>query len=84
MKRTNLVLNEDLLEKAVQVFGVKTYSEAVNRALGESIQLHQIRALSELMGEGHWEGDLSEMRGDSTNSARVRARTKPGKRRRKK
>lgn len=59
------MLNEELLEKAVRILRVKTYSEAVNVALSESIQLHQLRGMASLMGQTEWDGDLSEMREDS-------------------
>ena len=36
MKRTNLVLDADLLEEATRVLGVKTYSAAVNLAPARS------------------------------------------------
>lgn len=64
MKRTNLVLDEEMLEKAVLLMGAKTYSEAVNRALEESIKLYHVRGLAGMAGSGVWEGDLSEMRDD--------------------
>ncbi len=35
MKRTNLVLDEHLLEEAVRLSGERTYSRAVERALEE-------------------------------------------------
>jgi Arc/MetJ family transcription regulator len=41
MKRTNLVLNEDLLNEATRVLGAKTYSAAVNTALQEVIRLRK-------------------------------------------
>ena len=65
MKRTNLVLDEEKLETAVRLMGAKTYSEAVNRALEESIKLYHIRGLGGLAGSDIWQGDLSEMRQDS-------------------
>ena len=64
MKRTNLVLDEQLLKTATQLLGTKTYSEAVNKALAESIRVVRIRGLTEFFGSGIWEGDLSEMRKD--------------------
>jgi Arc/MetJ family transcription regulator len=57
MKRTNLVLDEQLLEEAVRALGVKTYSAAVNLALGKTV----------------WEGDLSEMREDQPPQSAPRA-----------
>jgi len=42
MKRTNLVLDADLLENATRVLGVKTYSAAVNIALAETLRVKKI------------------------------------------
>ena len=64
MKRTNLVLDEDLLEEAVRVLGVKTYSAAVNEALKEAIRIKKVQGLRQFFGSGIWEGNLSEMRED--------------------
>ncbi|MGK5081764.1 type II toxin-antitoxin system VapB family antitoxin [Bdellovibrionota bacterium FG-1] len=64
MKRTNLVLDEELLKTATQVLGAKTYSAAVNQALAEAIRTAKIRGLAEFFGTGVWEGELSEMRED--------------------
>jgi Arc/MetJ family transcription regulator len=70
MKRTNLVLDADLLERATRALGVKTYSAAVNLALAETLRLKKIESLPQFFGKGLWQGDLSEMRED-----RPRART---------
>ena len=64
MKRTNLVLSEDLLEEAVRLAGVKTYSKAVEIALRDFIRRAKARRILELAGSGLWEGDLSDMRQD--------------------
>jgi len=63
MKRTNLVLDEQLLEEAVRVLGAKTYSAAVNEALKEAIRVKKVQGLRQFFGSGIWEGDLDEMRG---------------------
>lgn len=68
MKRTNLVLNEEYLENATRLLGAKTYSEAVNKALQETIKLYYIRALIDLTGQGLWQGDLAEMRQDQVKA----------------
>ncbi len=65
MKRTNLVLDEDLLEEAVRVLGVKTYSATVNLALKEALRMRRIQGLADHIGNVEWLGDLSEMRADS-------------------
>jgi Arc/MetJ family transcription regulator len=64
MRRTNLVLNGELLDEATRVLGVKTYSAAVNLALEEALRINRIRRLHQFFGQGLWEGDLAEMRGD--------------------
>jgi Arc/MetJ family transcription regulator len=64
MKRTNLVLDADLLERATRALGAKTYSSAVNQALEQVLRTEKIRGLWAFYGKGLWEGDLSEMRED--------------------
>ena len=64
MKRTNLVLDENVLEEATRLSGQKTYSGTVNFALQELVRLRKLRELQDLVGSGIWEGDLSEMRED--------------------
>jgi Arc/MetJ family transcription regulator len=64
MKRTNLVLDEQVLEDATRLSGEKTYSAAVMTALRDYIRRAKARRILELRGTGLWEGDLGEMRGD--------------------
>jgi hypothetical protein len=64
MKRTNLVIREDLLEEAVKLSGERTYSRAVERALEDFVRRIKARRILELAGSGLWEGDLSTMRRD--------------------
>ena len=64
MKRTNLVLDEQLLEEAVRLGGARTYSQAVNEALAEYTRRIKARKILQLAGSGLWEGDLADMRGD--------------------
>ena len=64
MKRTNLVLDEDLLAEATRLSGEKTYSAAVQRALRDFVRRAQARQILELRGSGLWEGNLAEMRRD--------------------
>jgi len=67
MKRTNLVLDQELLERAVHLAGVKTYSKAVEMALRDFVRRAEARQILELTGSGLWEGNLSEIRGDQQN-----------------
>ena len=64
MKRTNLVLDEHLLEEAVRALGVKTYSAAVNLALAEAVRVKKVQELRQAFGQNLWEGNLSQMRED--------------------
>jgi Arc/MetJ family transcription regulator len=74
MKRTNLVLDEKVLEEAVRVLGKKTYSETVNHALRELVRLHRAEGIFEFVGSGAWAGDLAEMRDDAARPPRRRRR----------
>ena len=64
MKRTNLVLNEDLLEEATRLSGERTYSKTVERALSEMVRRVKARQILDLAGSGLWQGDLTVMRED--------------------
>jgi Arc/MetJ family transcription regulator len=64
MKRTNVVLDESLLEEAVRVSGERTYSAAINRALKELIDRAKARQILTLAGSGLWQGELSAVRED--------------------
>ena len=65
MKRTNLVLDEALLEEAVRLTGERTYSRTVERALSEFVRRARAGRILELAGSGGWNGDLGAMRGDT-------------------
>jgi Arc/MetJ family transcription regulator len=64
MKRTNLVLDGDLLEEATQLSGERTYSRTVERALREMVRRVKARQILDLAGSGLWKGDLAVMRED--------------------
>ena len=74
MKRTNLVLDEDLLEEAVRLSGERTYSRAVERALQDFVKRAKASRILDLAGKGLWEGDLSEMRADAPSRSKGRRR----------
>ena len=76
MRRTNLVLDEHLLDEATRALGAKTYSAAVNTALEEIIRLKKIQRVPEFFGSGIWEGDLAAMREDRVRTKRHRKKTK--------
>ena len=64
MKRTNLVLDEELLKEATREMGLKTYSATVNAILKEYVREKSVEKLADLVGKVKWIGDLSEMRED--------------------
>lgn len=76
MKRTNLVLDADLLEEATRVLGVKTYSAAVNTALAEVLRVRKILGLPSFFNQGLWQGNLAEMREDQARSRKRKSSRK--------
>ena len=72
MKRTNLVLDEKLLEEATRLAGERTYSRTVERALEDFVRRIRAGRILELAGTGLWEGSLSEMREDRPQPYRSR------------
>lgn len=71
MKRTNLMLDEQLLEEATRLSGEKTLSAAVNRALLDFVRRARARQILDLRGSGSWEGDLGAMRRDRAGGKRA-------------
>jgi Arc/MetJ family transcription regulator len=65
MKRTNLVLDEELLKEATRLAGERTYSRTVDRALAEFVRRARAGKILGLAGSGSWEGDLAVMRRDA-------------------
>ena len=74
MKRTNLVLDEEVLAEATRLGGQKTYSATVNAALHDFVRRFRAHQILSLRGTGAWQGTLSNMRGD------VSAPARPGRR----
>ncbi len=79
MKRTNLVLDGELLERATRALGAKTYSAAVNQALAEVLRIKRIQSLPQFFGRGLWDGDLAEMREDRPRRSRATKRRRSQK-----
>ena len=73
MKRTNLVLDESLLEEATRLSGQRTYSRTVELALADFVRRIRAGQILQLAGTGFWEGDLSEMRHDAPRVSARRA-----------
>jgi Arc/MetJ family transcription regulator len=76
MKRTNLVLDEDLLKEATREMGLKTYSATVNAVLKEAVRRMRVRKIADFVGKVKWIGDLAEMREDNPRRRPVARRKK--------
>lgn len=63
--RTNIVLDKQLVETALQATGLKTRRQLVEYALRELVRHHQQRKLLDLKGKIKWEGDLASMRAEN-------------------
>jgi Arc/MetJ family transcription regulator len=63
--RTNIVIDEDLMQDALRLSGVKTKREAVELGLRTLVRLRQQEELRKLRGKLDWQGDLDTMRSDT-------------------
>ena len=62
MKRTNIVLDEKLIQAAKKLSGLKTQREVVDTALRLLVQQKNQAAMIRRMSGAGWEGDLDAMR----------------------
>lgn len=60
--RTNIAIDDDLMEAAMQATGVKSKKETVELGLQTLVRLHQQQSIRDFKGKLHWDGDLDEMR----------------------
>ncbi|TVQ66063.1 MAG: type II toxin-antitoxin system VapB family antitoxin [Balneolaceae bacterium] len=63
--RTNIVIDDDLMEEAMKVSRIKTKKEAVREGLKLLIQRKKQERIRELRGKLSWNGDLEQMRTDT-------------------
>ncbi|MGA1841945.1 MAG: type II toxin-antitoxin system VapB family antitoxin [bacterium] len=62
--RTNIVLDDTLMNKALKIGGFKTKKATIENALRLFIQIKGQQKIKKLKGKIHWEGNLEEMRKD--------------------
>lgn len=60
--RTNLDIDDKLMNSAMDITRIKTKKGVVEYALKELIDLHKRRSLLKLKGKLKWSGNLDEMR----------------------
>ncbi len=62
--RTNIVIDDQLMNQALTLSGLKTKKETVEEALRLLISLRSQASIRNLRGKLRWEGDLEKMRTD--------------------
>ena len=61
--RTNIVIDDDLMEGALKATGLTTKKAVVEQGLKLLIKRNKQQEIRKLRGKVKWEGDLDEMRG---------------------
>jgi Arc/MetJ family transcription regulator len=61
MTRTNVVIDEDLIERVMRQYGFRTKREAVDYGLRRLVSKYEPKDMLDLEGAG-WGGDLEAMR----------------------
>ena len=62
MKRTNIILDEELVESCLKATGIKTQKALIDHALRELLRHERQTKLLELKGRINWSGNLEEWR----------------------
>ncbi len=62
--RTNIVLDDNLVQKAMKATGLRTKRAVVEAGLRLLINVKAQTGIRRLRGQVKWEGDLDEMRAD--------------------
>jgi Arc/MetJ family transcription regulator len=60
--RTNIEIDDRVLQEAQELIGAGTKRETVDVALRELVAQHRRVGVLDLRGRVHWEGDLDESR----------------------
>ena len=60
--RTNIEIDDELIDEARRLTGVDTKREMVDLALRELVARHRRLGILDLRGRVHWEGDLEASR----------------------
>lgn len=60
--KTNIDLDERLVDQAQRITGLKTKKELVNHALSELVRRNDQKAILRLRGKISWTGDLQTLR----------------------
>jgi Arc/MetJ family transcription regulator len=60
--RTNIVIDDDLMEEVLKVTGLETKKDAVELGLKTLVRLKNQEKIRRFRGKLSWEGDLTEKR----------------------
>jgi len=60
--RTNIEINDQLIDQAMRSSGARTKKAAVEAGLRLLVETHSQTAIRKLRGKVKWEGDLNESR----------------------
>lgn len=60
--RTNIVIDDGLMQEALKATGLKTKREVVELALQRLVQLKKQEAIKAFRGKLPWDGDLEALR----------------------
>lgn len=62
--RTNIVIDDELMDEVIKLTGVKTKKEAVELGLLTLIRIKKQEKIRQFRGKLSWDGNLDEMRMD--------------------
>ncbi|MBI5915404.1 MAG: type II toxin-antitoxin system VapB family antitoxin [Bacteroidetes bacterium] len=65
MRTSSIMINDQLIQTAMNLSGLKTKKEVVEKALELLIQMVNQEGIRTLRGKVKWEGDLDQMRADA-------------------
>jgi Arc/MetJ family transcription regulator len=61
MKRTSIVIDEELIKAGLKATGLRTHRALVDYALRDLLRRESQKRILELKGKVHWECDLFEL-----------------------
>jgi Arc/MetJ family transcription regulator len=67
--RTNIILDDELVQRAKELTGIETKRAVVNEALRLLVHIYEQKEVRSLRGKLTWEGDLNSMREDRFGTA---------------
>lgn len=62
--RTNIVIDDELMNSVLELTGIRTKREAVEMGLKALLKLKRQEQFRDYRGQFDWEGDLDELRTD--------------------